>query len=57
MLTSNLFKIGHRIDIDIINSRFPASVPNPNTESALGTETKTIRAQQIFIMIEITPPT
>jgi hypothetical protein len=48
MWTSNLFTKGHRIGIEISSSRFPASSPNTNTGGDVGTETKTICAQQII---------
>ena len=44
--TSNLFKKGHRIGIEVTSSRFPGSDPNPNTGRNIGTETETICAQQ-----------
>ena len=36
--TSNLFKAGHRIRLDISSSNFPRFDVNPNTGAALGDE-------------------
>jgi len=44
--TSNLFKKGHKIGIEVTSSRFPASNPNPNTGTDIGIETKTLCARQ-----------
>jgi putative CocE/NonD family hydrolase len=46
MWTSNLFKKGHRIALEISSSRFPASSPNPNTGGDTGTEIEMICAKQ-----------
>lgn len=36
--TSNVFKRGHRIRVDISSSNFPRFLPNPNTGEPIGTE-------------------
>ncbi|HEX9896243.1 MAG TPA: CocE/NonD family hydrolase [Dehalococcoidales bacterium] len=47
--TSNVFKKGHRIGIDISSSNFPASDRNMNTGNRLGEDTQGISAiQNIF---------
>ena len=47
--TSNVFKCGHRIRIDISSSSFPQYDVNPNTGEPLGHHTKTeIARQSIF---------
>lgn len=43
--TSNLFKAGHRIRIDISSSNFPRLDVNPNTGEAVGKHTHTVVAQ------------
>jgi putative CocE/NonD family hydrolase len=63
--TSNLFKVGHRIRLEISSSDFPQFAQNPNTGDPLGT-TKTWRAanQTIFhdqghpsaLILPIIPP-
>jgi putative CocE/NonD family hydrolase len=44
--TSNVFKAGHRIRIDISSSSFPEYDVNPNTGEPLGRHTRTIVARQ-----------
>lgn len=44
--TSNLFRTGHRIRLEISSSDFPQFDPNPNTGSWLGETTTTQPAQQ-----------
>lgn len=44
--TSNLFKAGHRIRLDISSSSFPGYDVNPNTGEALGRHTHSVTATQ-----------
>ncbi len=44
--TSNLFKVGHRIRLDITSSSFPEYDPNPNTGEPMGRHTHTLVAYQ-----------
>ena len=44
--TSNLFKPGHRIRLDISSSNFPRFDRNPNTGGAFGEDSKLLRAEQ-----------
>jgi len=41
---SNLFKVGHRIRLDVASSNFPRFDVNPNTGEPLGRHTHTVRA-------------
>ena len=43
--TSNLFKKGHRIRLDIASSNFPRFDVNPNTGEPLNFHTRTIVAE------------
>ena len=43
--TSNVFKKGHRIRIDISSSNFPRFDVNPNTGEPVGRHTKMIKAE------------
>jgi len=43
--TSNLFKAGHRIRVDISSSNFPRLDVNPNTGEAIGKHTHTVVAE------------
>ena len=45
-VTSNLFKAGHRIRVEISSSNFPRFDRNPNTSSPFGTDTKVFAATQ-----------
>jgi putative CocE/NonD family hydrolase len=47
--TSNLFKAGHRIRLDITSSNFPRWDRNPNTGQPLGASTEMIPAQQTIL--------
>jgi len=42
--TSNVFKKGHRIRVDISSSNFPRFIPNPNTGDPISTERRKIIA-------------
>lgn len=42
--TSNLFKVGHRIRIDVSSSNFPRLDTNPNTGEPIGRHTHSIKA-------------
>lgn len=44
--TSNLFKKGHRIRVEISSSHFPKSDPNPNTGNPFGMDSEVKVAQQ-----------
>ena len=44
--TSNVFKAGHRIRLEVSSSNFPFADPNPNTGRTLFTDTETIVAEQ-----------
>jgi hypothetical protein len=47
--TSNLFKAGHRIRLDVTSSNFPRFDRNPNTGGVFGEDTELRRAeQQVF---------
>ncbi len=46
MLTSNVFKRGHRIRVHITSSRAPHFDPNPNTGTPIATEQRLIKARQ-----------
>ena len=43
--TSNLFKAGHRIRLDISSSNFPRFDPNPNTGEPLNDHTHSVVAR------------
>jgi uncharacterized protein len=47
--TSNLFKAGHRIRLDITSSSFPRWDRNPNTGHALGADAELVTAQQTIL--------
>ncbi len=47
--TSNVFKRGHRIRLDITSSNFPRWDRNPNTGHAFGSDTTGIVAQQTIL--------
>jgi putative CocE/NonD family hydrolase len=47
--TSNLFKIGHRIRLDITSSNFPRWDRNPNTGHAIGADTELQSATQTIL--------
>jgi len=44
--TSNLFKAGHRIRLDVSSSNFPRFDRNPNTGGPFGEDSKLLRAEQ-----------
>ena len=44
--TSNLFKAGHRIRVDISSSNFPRFDRNPNTGGVFGEDSELLRAEQ-----------
>jgi putative CocE/NonD family hydrolase len=44
--TSNLFKAGHRIRLQIMSSKAPHYDPNPNTGTEIASESKLIPATQ-----------
>jgi uncharacterized protein len=44
--TSNLFKAGHRIRLDVSSSSFPLYDVNPNTGEPVGRHTRTVAAHQ-----------
>jgi putative CocE/NonD family hydrolase len=43
--TSNLFKVGHRIRVDVASSSFPKFDVNPNTGEPVGRHTHTVKAR------------
>jgi putative CocE/NonD family hydrolase len=45
-VTSNLFKTGHRIRIEVSSSNFPRFDRNPNSGKPFGTDTKLLTATQ-----------
>jgi uncharacterized protein len=47
--TSNLFRAGHRIRLDISSSNFPRFDRNPNTGGVLGEDSKLLRAEQTVL--------
>jgi putative CocE/NonD family hydrolase len=47
--TSNLFKAGHRIRLDVSSSNFPRFDRNPNTGGVFGEETELRRAEQTIL--------
>ncbi len=46
MVTSNLFRKGHRIRISVTSSRFPVFDRNPNTGDPFGTSARLVTARQ-----------
>ena len=53
--TSNLFKAGHRIRVDISSSNFPRLEVNPNTGEPVGRHTYTVKAVNTVHMDEARP--
>jgi len=49
MVTSNVFKKGHRIRIDVTSSRFPSFDRNPNTGEPFGTSDRMTTARQTVL--------
>lgn len=47
--TSNVFKAGHRIRLDITSSSFPRWDRNPNTGHALGADSEMLQAHQTIL--------
>ena len=47
--TSNLFKAGHSIRLEISSSDFPQFAPNPNTGEPFGTTTRRVTATQTIL--------
>jgi uncharacterized protein len=47
--TSNLFKAGHRIRLDISSSNFPRFDRNPNTGGVFGEDSQLLRAKQTVL--------
>jgi putative CocE/NonD family hydrolase len=47
--TSNLFKQGHRIRLDVTSSNFPRWDRNPNTGHAFGEDSEVVVAQQTIL--------
>ncbi|GER88723.1 hypothetical protein KDW_28850 [Dictyobacter vulcani] len=47
--TSNLFKQGHRIRVDVTSSNFPRWDRNPNTGHDLGADSELVVAQQTIL--------
>lgn len=64
-VTSNLFRKGHRIRLEISSSNFPRFDRNPNTGRAIADETRLVKASQTvfhdrghrsFLLLPIIPP-
>ena len=53
--TSNLFKVGHRIRLDIAGSNFPRFDVNPNTGESIGRHTHTLVAHNIVYLDRARP--
>ena len=53
--TSNLFKAGHRIRLDISSSNFPRFDRNPNTGEPMGRHTRMAQAQNTVYLDEDHP--
>ncbi|HEV8702041.1 MAG TPA: CocE/NonD family hydrolase [Candidatus Polarisedimenticolia bacterium] len=49
MVTSNVFKRGHRIRLDVTSSRFPSFDRNPNTGEPFGTSARMTAARQTVL--------
>ena len=49
MVTSNLFRAGHRIRVQVSSSRFPVFDRNPNTGDPFGTSTRVVTARQTVL--------
>jgi putative CocE/NonD family hydrolase len=49
MVTSNVFKKGHRIRLDVTSSRFPSFDRNPNTGDPFGTSARLAVARQTVL--------
>jgi hypothetical protein len=49
MATSNLFRAGHRIRLEVASSRFPALDVNPNTGEPFGTSKRGVPARQAVL--------
>jgi putative CocE/NonD family hydrolase len=49
MVTSNVFKRGHRIRLDVTSSRFPSFDRNPNTGEPFGTSSRMTAARQTVL--------
>ena len=47
--TSNLFRVGHRIRLEVSSSNFPRFDRNPNTGGTFGEETELRRAEQTIL--------
>jgi putative CocE/NonD family hydrolase len=54
-VTSNLFKPGHRIRVEISSSNFPRFARNPNTGHDFGTDTEMAKAQQTIFHDQVHP--
>lgn len=48
-VTSNLFRRGHRIRLEVSSSNFPRFDRNPNSENAFGTDTELLAARQTIL--------
>ena len=53
--TSNLFKAGHRIRLEVSSSDYPQFAPNPNTGATFGTTTAVKSATQTILHDEAHP--
>ena len=48
-VTSNLFKTGHRIRLEVASSNFPRFDRNPNSGKPFGTDTELLTAKQTIL--------
>ena len=55
IVTSNVFKKGHRIRIDVTSSRFPSFDRNPNTGDPFGTTSRLVTARQTLLHDPVHP--
>jgi hypothetical protein len=53
--TSNVFKKGHRIRVDISSSNFPRFLPNPNTGEPIGHERRIVIATNTIYHSRLQP--
>jgi uncharacterized protein len=53
--TSNLFRAGHRVRLEVSSSNFPRFDRNPNTGGTFGEDTELLRAQQVVFHDRVRP--
>jgi len=54
-VTSNVFKKGHRIRLQVTSSRFPSFDRNPNTGDPFGASSRVIVARQTILHDAVHP--